>query len=474
MKEQVSSIDLTSEQLHLVRELLREHIPHAEVWAYGSRVKWTSTPKSDLDMVAHVGKEARGQICALREAFEESSLPFRVDLFVWDDVPVEFHAQIERAYFVIQAKNKSSICVKTTLGQVLNFRRGHDLPKSKMRLGDIPVAGSNGCIGYHDSFTPISPCITIGRSGNIGIPYFYHQCWAHNTTLYIDNFKGNNPLFLYYYIKTLKLEHYASGSAVPTLNRNHIHPLDIDFIADLQTQKQIAHVLSTIDKKIELNQRINENLEQQAYILYKHIFSSQSLPQGKLSDLGMIIGGSTPSKSQSEYYARSGIAWITPKDLSINKSKFISKGTIDITEKGYKSTSLKMLPQGTVLFSSRAPIGYIAIADNEVTTNQGFKSVVPHSHIGTPYIYYLLKSNLALIESMSSGSTFNEVSASTMRSLRVAIPNASEIRNFNYICQSIFEKQKQTERENRHLTALRDTLLPKLMSGEIDVSQVKI
>ena len=102
------------------------------------------------------------------------------------------------------------------LGDVLNFRRGHDLPHNKMKNGDIPVAGSNGIIGYHDVATPISPCITIGRSGNVGTPYIYNKCWAHNTVLYVDDFKGNNPLYLYYLLKTLPLSSFGGGSAGPT------------------------------------------------------------------------------------------------------------------------------------------------------------------------------------------------------------------------------------------------------------------
>ena len=131
--------------------------------------------------------------------------------------------------------------------------------------------------------------------------------------------------------------------------------------------------------------------------------------QGTISDFGAVVGGSTPSKSKPEYYAEDGIAWITPKDLSSNKSKFISHGENDITELGFKNSSTTIMPEGTVLFSSRAPIGYIAIAAGEVTTNQGFKSIVPKPEIGTAFVYYYLKHNLTIIEGMASGSTFKEV-----------------------------------------------------------------
>jgi type I restriction enzyme S subunit len=150
--------------------------------------------------------------------------------------------------------------IKCPLGDILNFRRGHDLPKTSMIPGDIPVAGSNGIIGFHNVATPISPCITIGRSGNVGTPYIYDKCWAHNTVLYIDDHKGNDPRYLYYLLKTLPLASFGGGSAVPTLNRNHIHPLEVVFCKDIELQKKIACILSKIDDKIELNRQINDNL----------------------------------------------------------------------------------------------------------------------------------------------------------------------------------------------------------------------
>lgn len=175
-----------------------------------------------------------------------------------------------------------------------------------------------------------------------------------------------------------------------------------------------------------------------------------------------------------KFYTDSGIAWITPKDLSNDKSKFISHGETDITEIGLVQSSATLMPEGTVLFSSRAPIGYIAIADGQVSTNQGFKSVVPFDNIGTAYIYYFLKENLSAIENVASGSTFKEISGSTMKSVAAIIPDNETLTDFQRFCSPIFEKQKALERENRHLVVLRNTLLPKLMNGEIDVSNVKI
>ena len=193
--------------------------------------------------------------------------------------------------------------------------------------------------------------------------------------------------------------------------------------------------------------------------------------RGTIADLGTVVGGSTPSKAKAEYYTMDGIAWITPKDLSLDKSKFIYRGENDITELGLRSCSASIMPEGTVLFSSRAPIGYIAIAAGEVTTNQGFKSVVPNPEIGTAFVYYFLNFNLSVIEGMASGSTFKEVSGSTMKRVPALIPDAGILSEFNARCGAIFAQQRALEAQNRALSALRDELLPVLMSGEIAVAE---
>ena len=248
-------------------------------------------------------------------------------------------------------------------------------------------------------------------------------------------------------------------------------------LPDITIQKKIGSILSAIDQKITCNTKINDNLQQQAYAYFLRLFVENADPSwrvGTIADLGTVVGGGTPSIAKPEYYTEDGIAWITPKDLSVDKSKFIAHGENDISELGFQNSSTTMMPAGTVLFSSRAPIGYIAIASNEVTTNQGFKSVVPHPEIGTPFIYYFLIHNLPLVESKASGSTFKEVSASVMKSVEAVIPDGDSIVKFNDFCRPVFEMQEKLEQENRKLAAMRDSLLPRLMSGEIDVAGIDI
>lgn len=201
-----------------------------------------------------------------------------------------------------------------------------------------------------------------------------------------------DPYFIYYYltqssvIESLQAIAEQSTSTYPSIKPSDIEDIELD-LPELETQKKIGSTLRMLDRKIALNEEINDNLEQQAQSYFQELFVDNADPEwttGTISDLGTVVGGSTPSKAKPEYYTESGIAWITPKDLSNNKSKFVSHGENDITELGLRNSSASIMPEGTVLFSSRAPIGYIAIAAGEVTTNQGFKSVVPKPEIGTP------------------------------------------------------------------------------------------
>ncbi len=207
---------------------------------------------------------------------------------------------------------------------------------------------------------------------------------------------------------------------------------------------------------------------------YDKLFPVDAAYTGVLSDIGEIVGGATPSKKRPEYYCAEGIGWITPRDLSNTNDKFIAHGADDITNEGYISCSAKLLPKGSVLFSSRAPIGYVAIAADETATNQGFKSVVPKEEIGTAFVYCFLIRNRQRIADMGAGTTFPEVSGKMMKSVKLAVPSQVDCAEFDSFAGPVLRQQEALEKESRKLIALRDALLPKLMSGEIDVSKVDL
>ena len=337
-------------------------------------------------------------------------------------------------------------------------------------------------IGLKSCSTQLLPKNTVLFSSRAPIGYIAiaenELCTNQGFKSVIPN-ENTDPLFLYYLLKynKNKIESMGSGTTFKEISGNTMKNIVVSVPRDKKVQEQISSMLGVIDNKIESNEKINNNLEQQAEALFHSLFVEDVNPiwkEGVLSDLGTIVAGGTPSKTKPEYYSKKGIAWITPKDLSLNKSKFISHGEVDISELGFSKSSTIKMPTGTVLFSSRAPIGYIAIAANEVTTNQGFKSVVPNENVGTAFMYYLLKFLLPTIEGMASGSTFKEISGAGMKSIPVVIPDNKTIDKFNAFCTPIFQQQEVLEAENSRLVDIRDVLLPKLMAGDLDVSSIEL
>lgn len=368
----------------------------------------------------------------------------------------------ESGYRALSAKNiKTGKIVQEDSIRYVSEKMYRCWMKEEIQKGDILITSEApfGQIYYWDSYEKI---VLSQRLFALRV----------NNTFY--------PKYIYFYmISSLfqaELDCRATGTTVVGLRQPELLKCKI-CAPDYQEQKRIADTLWSIEQKINNNEMINNNLEQQAQAYFDKLFvvnADPNWPECTLSDIGSVIAGGTPSKSKPEYYADQGIAWITPKDLSVDKSKFISRGENDISELGFSKSSATKMPAGTILFSSRAPIGYIAIAQNEVTTNQGFKSVIPNENIGTAYVYFLLKNLLPTIEGMASGSTFKEISGAAMRSVPTVIPDADTIQLFSNLCEPIFKEQEVLESENKYLSALRDTLLQKLMSGELDVSDMDL
>ncbi len=312
-----------------------------------------------------------------------------------------------------------------------------------------------------------------------------------------------NAKWLYYYLNSpvgkAHLEARKLGSTQPYISLGNLRQLPILVPKDNNLKEKIIKVLDSIQQRISINNRINAKLEAMAKTLYDYWFVQFDFPDangkpyktsggkmvynatlkreipagwesGTLDDLGQIVGGSTPTTSRPENFTTNGTPWITPNDLSDNQSnKFISRGAQDVSVEGIKSASLKTYPAGTVLLSSRAPIGYMAIARNELTTNQGFKSFIPSKNYSTEYVYYAVKNSLPVIVKNASGSTFKEVSGSVLKSIDVMLPAFSVTDSFTKTVTGIFSRQEKLELENQQLIALRDWLLPLLMNGQVTV-----
>ena len=372
------------------------------------------------------------------------------------------------------------------LGELLNFRRGHDLPKTKMLDGNIPVVGSNGIIGFHNEVTTKAPCLTIGRSGNIGNPcYINKDCWAHNTSLYVDDFKGNDPKYLYYLLKTLNLGHYGGGSAVPTLNRNHIHPIEIKATINLAEQKAIAHILSTLDDKIEVNNQINKTLENMAQAIFKQWFVDFEFPNhngepykssgGEMveSELGTIpkgwevvqfrdifrfVKGKKP-KTIAECEFKDSEKYLTIDVLNRNSVLFCSK------EKVIEANS-----EDVLMVMDGASSGAVYFGQKGVVASTLAKLELISQKVSNQFLFYAIKYFENDIKTHTTGSAIPHTDKEYTYRLMIALPNDISLQTkIDDLLCDISDTFIAREQENAVLKATRDTLLPKLMSGEIRV-----
>ena len=269
-------------------------------------------------------------------------------------------------------------------------------------------------------------------------------------------------------------------------------------VIPLQKQKQIGEIFSALDKKIELNKQINQNLEAIAKQLYDYWFVQFDFPNedGKpykssggemvwneklkrdipaswktkvIENIADVYNGATPSTVNEQNYG-GNIVWITPKDLSDQKQKFVYQGERNISQAGYNSCSTHLLPPNTILMSSRAPIGLLSIAKTELCTNQGFKSFVPKAENISTYLYYYLNIHIKQIEQLGTGTTFKEVSREDVLKFPILKPSDTILDLWEERVSALNNKQFEIQKENEYLTKLRDGLLPLLMNGQVSVN----
>ena len=271
-------LDVQSRHREQIERLLREHLPDVEVWAYGSRVNGQSHAGSDLDLVLRspgLVEIDSSQLAKFNEAVQESTIPFLIEARDWARLPESFHREIEREYVVLVGKQEQYATEwrETTLGEVIELKRGYDLPQHKRTPGPVPVVSSSGPTDYHSESKVQGPGVVTGRYGTLGQVFFIpNNFWPLNTALYVRDFKGNDPRFISYFLRGVDFSAYSDKAAVPGLNRNHLHQEVVRIPIDINEQRAIAHILGSLDDKIELNRRMNETLEEMARALFKSWF----------------------------------------------------------------------------------------------------------------------------------------------------------------------------------------------------------
>ncbi|MBV5281898.1 MAG: restriction endonuclease subunit S [Paludibacter sp.] len=283
--------------------------------------------------------------------------------------------------------------------------------------------------------------------------------------------------WLYYYLNSGEgrsiLSSLRSGTSQPYISLGALRNLPIMIPAEESTMSGIVNILSSLDDKIELNRQTNQTLEGIAQTLFQEMClpKGEELPEGwRVGKLGEIMeskGGTTPSTKNEEFW-NGEYNWVTPKDLSNKIFPVLLSSERTITEKGLKQISSGLLPKGTLLMSSRAPIGYFAISQIPVAINQGFIAINGKS-VSNLFLLYYLRSNIETIKGMANGSTFLEISKSVFRGIEIVIPPNSVLEKFDFQVKPIFEQIVSNEQETQTLIALRNSLLPKLMTGEIEI-----
>lgn len=386
---------------------------------------------------------------------------------------------------------------RTTLGSLIEFQRGFDLPQASFLPGDVPVISSNGILGFHNEFKVKGPGITIGRSGTVGLPHYIESnFFPHNTSLYVKDFKGNNPKYIFYLLKTFGLNVRKSGSGVPTMNRNHLHPLAVSAHLEPKDQQKIAAVLSALDTKIEVNNRINAELERMAKTLYDYWFVQfdfpdqngqpykssgggmtlnaelkRSIPDGwevkRLKEFAKTSSGATPLSTNSEYYENGEIPWINSGELN---EPYIMTAQNYITEKALRESSAKMFPAKTLLVAMYgATAGKASLLLIPACTNQAVCAILTNSEMFTNYLKFGFADLYEYLVNVSSGSARDNLSQDGIKDLKFIIPNKLILTKFDKIISPMIEQIALNIRQNQHLSTLRDWLLPMLMNGQVTV-----
>ena len=524
------AIDITVGQRKTVLALLERHLPNTAAWVYGSRAKWTSRPQSDLDLVVFATPEQNGRVSDLREAFEESDLPFRVDLFVWDTVPEKFRKQIKRDHVALRpvetpnerGQRISGQWPDVVLSNIIDLIGGGTPKRSTPEYwnGAIPwlsVKDFNHDLRHVDisersitefgltkSSTTLLPKghLIISARGTVGAISQLSQPMAFNQSCYGIRAKSEYVTndFLYYLIRHSinKFKRMTHGAVFDTITRETFQHINVK-LPTFPEQRAIAHILGTLDDKIELNRRMNETLEAMARALFKSWFVDFDPVRAKMegrdpclpehladlfpdrmedSELGEIpkgweakalgecvnltMGQSPPGSTYNEqgeglpfFQGRSDFGFRYPENR-----KFCTAPT-------------RIADPEDTLVSVRAPVGDINMAWERCCIGRGV-AALRHKSDTMSFSYYSTWTIQSVLQEYEhTGTVFGAVNKSQFEALRVIEPNPNIVEAFDSCARPLDARIRSNIAESRALAALRDALLPKLISGDLRVKSTE-
>ena len=370
----------------------------------------------------------------------------------------------------------------TTLGSLIEFQRGYDLPKTSFVEGNVPVISSNGILGYHNEYKVKGPGITIGRSGTVGLPHYIEDnFYPHNTSLFIKDFKGNHPKYIYYLLKTLGLNDRGSGSGVPTMNRNHLHPLKVRAYLNPVYQEDIANVLTSIDSKIALNNRINAELEAMAKTVYDYWFVQFDFPNAEGKPY-KSSGGKMVWCEELKREIPEGWEVETLKDVAnFTTGKLDSNAEVINAKYPFYTCAAEPTTTDTYAYDDTV----ILIAGNNASGNfhinryKGKFNAYQRTYIVTAkelidleYIYQVLNTETKLLKTQGKGSQTKFLTIGMLTGIKV-FKNKELMKFFHELVNPMYEKQQVLSKENQQLSSLRDWLLPMLMNGQVSVGDIQ-
>ncbi|MCY4583996.1 MAG: restriction endonuclease subunit S [Chloroflexi bacterium] len=561
-----SPVDVRPDHLEIVQGILREHLPvGVKVWVFGSRANWTTKDSSDLDLaIEGEGNLSHHVLGALRDAFEDSTLPYTVDVVDLNRIGESFRQIVESQQVPLpldgdEAEHQIRSAASPTADVFTDVasRTGNQNQWRRVALGDLidlHLSGvdkkskpneqavqlcnymdvySNSFIQADMEFMPatatereIARCslaagdVVITKDSekhdDIGVPALvregipnlvcgYHLAILRPQTSVVDG------AYLFYALRADEAQEqfhsYANGITRFGLRKSDIGLVEVP-LPPLPEQRAIAHVLRTLDDKIELNRRMNETLEAMARALFRSWFVDFDPVRAKMegrdpglppevaalfperrvpSDLGEIpegwevkqleevvdvVGGTTPSTKVAEYWEDGTHCWATPKDLSALSTPVLLETERKITDAGLRQIGSGLLPPGTLLLSSRAPIGYLAVTEVPVAINQGFIAMPPKEGISSQFLLHWSEVFHEEIVNYANGSTFLEISKGNFRKILFVLPDSGALGEFNRHAQVLHQRIVRNELESRTLAVQRDALLPRLVSGEVKVGEV--
>ena len=493
----VPYIDISAGQRKVIQALLERHLPGTEAWAYGSRAKWTSRPQSDLDLVVFAKPEQTQQVGNLREAFEESDLPFRIDLFVWDEVPDSFREQIEAEHVVLVETKAPFLNAGWHEYNLGNLTDNFDylrvpVKKADRKPGPYPYYGASGIVDYVDSYIFDGKYLLVAEDGEnlrtrkTPIAFLADgKFWVNNHAHILRGNRKADTRFLSYALSQLDLGGYLTGSTMPKLTRNSLDQISL-FVPRPEEQRVIANILGALDDKIELNRRMNETLEAMARTLFKSWFVDfdpvRAKMEGRDTGLPKQFADLFPDRLVASEIGEIPEGWMV-KNL----------GDLLVLAYGKALKSDSRQQDGEVpVYGSRGQVGWhderLVRGPGIVVGRKGNPGVVTwvntdffcidttfyvvrkEDWISLHFLFHALENQgLSLIAADSAVPGLNRNLAYFNRQV---VPTEGVMSHFDTLVQLLFSQVDCLHIKTQNLASLRDMLLPKLISGEVHISDL--